>query len=159
MFKYPDFARHSQQYLLNHIVLIIDVDFFKPFNDFYGHQAGDSALKATADMLKYQARDSDKLFRYGGEEFTILLPETGIKDAIRAMNKLRIQIQNTEFVISNCSEPPNKQAKSSPDRMDHHDDGCNIIEANLRYHTGNDKDRNIKQIKNHDWSNFVRTES
>ena len=57
-------------------LLMIDVDFFKRYNDHYGHQAGDDVLKKVAATLKFQSRDTDRPFRYGGEEFVLLCPET-----------------------------------------------------------------------------------
>ncbi len=55
--------------------IMMDVDLFKPFNDTYGHEAGDVVLAAIGNMLKEHVRVSDVAFRYGGEEFTVLLPD------------------------------------------------------------------------------------
>lgn len=66
-------------------VVLFDVDCFKQFNDFYGHQAGDSCLKRVAEALSEQVRRVDDLAaRYGGEEFVLLLPHTQ-RDAARAI--------------------------------------------------------------------------
>lgn len=63
-------------------VLMIDIDFFKPYNDFYGHQAGDMVIQAVARALKTQiVRGEDTVARYGGEEFVIILQNTSKKDA------------------------------------------------------------------------------
>lgn len=62
--------------------IVIDVDFFKRYNDTYGHQAGDKILRsATAIISSAVGRASDSIFRIGGEEFAILLPDTGIEGA------------------------------------------------------------------------------
>lgn len=62
-------------------VALLDVDCFKLYNDHYGHAAGDLALKNVADHLRKTVRKSDRLYRYGGEEILVLLPETEIEGA------------------------------------------------------------------------------
>lgn len=62
-------------------LLIIDIDHFKRFNDTYGHEAGDSALKAVADILARQFRDSDVVCRFGGEEFVIIMAGSSARAA------------------------------------------------------------------------------
>ena len=71
-------------------VLLIDIDHFKPYNDCYGHRAGDECLKTVAKTLAAQCeRGSDFVARYGGEEFVAVLPETNQQGAIAFANKLR----------------------------------------------------------------------
>lgn len=82
-----------------------DIDHFKNINDSYGHGKGDEVLTKCAQILMDGLRSTDFVGRYGGEEFIILLPETSVKDAIRAMNKLRAQIKAASFVTE--SEPFN----------------------------------------------------
>lgn len=70
-------------------LLMLDIDYFKNFNDFYGHLKGDEALKKVASILKQQAaRCSDYVARYGGEEFAIILPDTSVKDALVIAKKI-----------------------------------------------------------------------
>ncbi|MBI2381719.1 MAG: diguanylate cyclase [Gammaproteobacteria bacterium] len=73
---------------------VMDIDHFKRVNDQYGHAAGDAVLKSVARLLQGGLRKSDFLARYGGEEFVILMPETSLADATKAVNKLRLAIQN-----------------------------------------------------------------
>ncbi len=69
-------------------VIILDLDYFKNFNDHYGHTAGDEALKAVAQCIKQSIRQSDRLYRYGGEELLLLLPATGLQQAGLLASKL-----------------------------------------------------------------------
>lgn len=72
---------NSQRYKRPYSLVLLDVDCFKLYNDHYGHQAGDSALKAVADAVQKGIRSSDRLYRYGGEELLLLLPETTLEGA------------------------------------------------------------------------------
>ncbi len=69
--------------------LLIDMDFFKQINDAYGHIFGDAVLKQFAGLMKAKVRESDLCFRYGGEEFLVLLPNTDIEGARNTGEKLR----------------------------------------------------------------------
>lgn len=62
-------------------LLMIDVDQFKGINDTFGHQAGDRILRGVADILRHNLRKTDYAFRYGGDEFVVLMPEAGIRNA------------------------------------------------------------------------------
>lgn len=79
-------ARRGQQKLS---LIIIDIDFFKKINDTYGHIKADELLKQLADVVKSNARKSDIVARFGGEEFTILLPQTDLGKAKLFSLKLR----------------------------------------------------------------------
>ncbi|MFC2587721.1 MAG: GGDEF domain-containing protein [Campylobacter sp.] len=79
-------------------ICFIDIDFFKNINDNYGHDAGDAVLSAVAKILKSQSRKIDFIGRYGGEEFVILLPNTGLNDAVKFADKLRAMIENFKFI-------------------------------------------------------------
>ncbi len=79
-------------------MLLIDVDFFKKYNDTYGHQAGDSCLKQIADTLaSVTHRPADLASRYGGEEFSILLPVTKQADAMMLAERLRRKIEGLQI--------------------------------------------------------------
>ena len=91
-------ARHDQVYS----VALIDVDYFKPFNDNYGHQAGDQALQAIASALNLQKRDSDRLFRYGGEEFLVSMQGSDVNGAVLAAERLRESVASLSFPHDYC---------------------------------------------------------
>ena len=75
-------------------MLLIDVDHFKAYNDTYGHQAGDSALQAVGQLLLQSCRDNDACFRYGGEEFAILLPGADLTAAHLVAERCRAAVAN-----------------------------------------------------------------
>lgn len=74
-------VRHDHPYSL----ALLDVDYFKRYNDHYGHCAGDHALIAIVDCLKDSLRRGDRLYRYGGEELLLMMPETSQAEAIEAV--------------------------------------------------------------------------
>jgi diguanylate cyclase (GGDEF)-like protein len=71
-----------------------DLDFFKRYNDTYGHQAGDRVLRAVADALKRGVRPDDSVSRYGGEEFLIMLPDTDAEGARAVAERLRERVMD-----------------------------------------------------------------
>lgn len=81
------------------IVVMIDFDHFKKFNDTYGHDAGDEILRAFGSLLKTKIREADIACRYGGEEFTLILPDVSLNDAHRRMEELQgeIKIQTIRY--------------------------------------------------------------
>ncbi len=75
-------------------LLVIDVDYFKKFNDRYGHQKGDECLKAVSScMQKNVRRVIDTLARYGGEEFAVIMSETDTENALRIAEKIRKDVE------------------------------------------------------------------
>ncbi len=79
-------------------VVLIDVDYFKLYNDHFGHQAGDTALKQVAGFLREELRTNDRLYRFGGEELLLLVP------AVDAMNSARCA-QRLVDAVSDCRLP------------------------------------------------------
>ena len=80
---------------------MLDIDFFKKINDTYGHQAGDSVLKFLSETITAQLRKTDLIFRYGGEEIIILLPETTKEQASIPLERLRKYIENSTIEYNN----------------------------------------------------------
>lgn len=79
---------HSKRYETEFSLIIIDIDYFKKFNDSFGHQCGDRVLRLVAQTLKRNVRATDIVCRYGGEEMSIILPNIGYQDAIFTAEKL-----------------------------------------------------------------------
>ena len=73
---------------------MLDVDHFKQFNDTHGHAAGDRALQAVADVIAVNVRDGDVVYRYGGEEFSILLPNATPDEAAQVAERVRQAVEN-----------------------------------------------------------------
>ncbi|MDX9963927.1 diguanylate cyclase, partial [Desulfobacter postgatei] len=83
---------------------MLDVDFFKLFNDTYGHSAGDDALRAVGAILFENAKRScDTVARYGGEEFVLLLPGTDAEGALALTDKIRLSIKKLRIPHSHSS--------------------------------------------------------
>jgi diguanylate cyclase (GGDEF)-like protein len=78
----------SKRYQKNYSVILLDIDFFKKINDKYGHQAGDQALIEFSNIVEQTTRKSDMVFRWGGEEFLVILPNTSIDGAAITADKI-----------------------------------------------------------------------
>ncbi len=75
-------------------IIICDIDNFKLYNDTYGHQQGDYVLISVANTMKSSIRRSDEIFRWGGEEFIVILPEQNHTDALKVAENLRASVHN-----------------------------------------------------------------
>lgn len=84
-------------------ILVLDLDHFKSINDRFGHEAGDRMLKAFGDMAEQSIRTSDQMFRMGGEEFCVLLPDTSVAEAVVIAERIR---QGFEAVVIETSAGP-----------------------------------------------------
>ncbi len=85
----------------NLAVVMIDVDFFKKFNDQYGHQAGDNIIKLIANTLKKLSRPFDHVGRYGGEEFIVVLNQTDLPQAFVYAERIRKEIERLGKLLAN----------------------------------------------------------
>jgi diguanylate cyclase (GGDEF)-like protein len=90
----------SQRFNRQLSVLMVDLDGFKQYNDTFGHLAGDRILEAIAVVIMNSVRSIDIVARYGGDEFTIILPETGISMAILIGERLRSDIAQTALPVT-----------------------------------------------------------
>ncbi len=83
-------------------VLMLDIDYFKVINDTYGHLVGDRALKLVSSRLRHNLRFYDTPFRYGGEEFIVILSETGLQEAYTIAHRLCHLIAGQPFTIDDA---------------------------------------------------------
>jgi len=103
LFNY-DFLQAQVRYEIDRVrryggscsILVLDLDHFKKFNDTHGHQAGNLLLRALADSVREEKRDSDFAARFGGEEFVVLVPGDAT-DAVRLAERLRMAVSRLEL--------------------------------------------------------------
>ena len=87
-------------------LIICDIDFFKKFNDTYGHQAGDAVLRQVAQTLKKNSRTTDFVCRYGGEEMSIILPNTKAEEALMLANRICGAVSEKPFHLTPVDTAP-----------------------------------------------------
>lgn len=92
-------AARTQHYSLS--LLMLDIDYFKGVNDKHGHLVGDQVLRMCAERLRYHMRFYETPFRYGGEEFVVILQNTSLQEAEKTAERLRRLINDAPFVVSN----------------------------------------------------------
>lgn len=97
-------VENSKRYNNNFSLIIIDIDFFKKFNDNFGHQSGDAVLRQVAQTLKRNVRATDIVCRYGGEEMSIILPNTGKDVALSTAQKICERVAEHKFKLANGKE-------------------------------------------------------
>jgi diguanylate cyclase (GGDEF)-like protein len=86
-------------------IALADIDDFKRINDGFGHPAGDRALCHVAHLLSSRLRRVDCVARFGGEEFAILMPETGRREAVTAMERVRLLLRRQPFELQGQDQP------------------------------------------------------
>ena len=94
----------SKRYEQKFSLIILDIDFFKKFNDKYGHQVGDEVLRTVSKILRKNTRTTDYVCRYGGEEMSIILPQTSKKEALVNAQRICDAVAQTPLKISNNEE-------------------------------------------------------
>jgi two-component system, cell cycle response regulator len=97
-------SAQAQRYGHSYCAMLCDVDFFKAYNDTYGHLAGDEVLKRVADVISGNLRGGDMAYRYGGEEFLIILPEQSLGSAVSIADRLRRAVE--DLGIPHEKNPP-----------------------------------------------------
>jgi len=90
-----------KRYQIPFSIMLFDIDNFKEVNDTYGHSVGDDVLKDITRLVKSEIRESDFLYRVGGEEFVVLFPQTSLQSAKKVAEKIRKIIQNNLNTIEN----------------------------------------------------------
>lgn len=141
-----DFLR-AKRYHENLSCILFDIDFFKKFNDTYGHQTGDVVLKGLASVIQRATRESDLAARYGGEEFAIILYHTDGPAAYQAGERLRTMVESHEIqddsnvlrvtISVGVATFPHEKIHDSKDLIEHtdqalykaKDNGRNRVEA------------------------------
>jgi diguanylate cyclase (GGDEF)-like protein len=81
-------------------ILFFDLDHLKEVNDRHGHLAGSRVLREVAKLIQVKLRKSDRIFRYGGDEFVVTLPETGAEGALRVAHRLRRAVRSHRFLAA-----------------------------------------------------------
>lgn len=103
----PQEIARSQRYGLTCCLLVIDIDNFKQFNDRYGHPMGDRILSTIGTAITRILRSVDFAFRYGGEEFVIILPETKLKSAREVAERIRCRVtEDARSILRNSDTEP-----------------------------------------------------
>ncbi|MGX9366776.1 diguanylate cyclase [Desulfoplanes sp. PS50] len=90
-------VQRARRYQMRLSLIIFDIDHFKRVNDIHGHDVGDEVLKAVAQVVRTSVRRTDILARWGGEEFVVLVPETGLDATLTLAEKLRTAIETHHF--------------------------------------------------------------
>jgi len=85
-------------------ILMLDIDLFKQVNDIYGHSVGDKVIKVVADTITKHTKGKDTVCRYGGEEFAVLLPDTGLDGALSVAENIRRMIETIKLNKMGCDE-------------------------------------------------------
>jgi diguanylate cyclase (GGDEF)-like protein len=80
-------------------IILLDIDHFKKVNDHFGHKAGDHVLQQVAKVLREDLRNYDRVGRWGGEEFILILPETQLDDAIVVAERIRVKIAGMKISL------------------------------------------------------------
>lgn len=95
----PAVLERTRRSLQPACLVLIDLDHFKHINDTWGHPVGDLALQHAANIMQQQVRMVDSIYRYGGEEFVVILPDTRLRQAVEVAERIRVAIQDTPLEL------------------------------------------------------------
>lgn len=98
---HQEFER-ARRYKHHLSIIMLDIDLFKNVNDTYGHLIGDQVLRTIAERCRSVLRSSDKIGRYGGEEFVVILPETTIEMAEKTASRIRNVVSDRQIIVDNA---------------------------------------------------------
>ena len=99
MFRYKAEFERAAKFKLNIAFLMIDLDYFKKITDTYGHLVGDAVLREVAVVIRKNLREIDFLARFGGEEFSVILPETDKASAIMAAERISAKVSRERIMV------------------------------------------------------------
>jgi diguanylate cyclase (GGDEF)-like protein len=85
---------------------MVDIDWFKSFNDRFGHLQGDAALSHVGKLIQMSLRAMDSAYRYGGEEFAVILPVTTGEEALVAAERLRARVEKSPVIFEDGTNAP-----------------------------------------------------
>ena len=148
-----DFYRNNANNELNSYIALLDIDHFKTINDKFGHLYGDEVLIHFANIMRTTFRHSDFLFRYGGEEFLVIINQTDENGALAVLERFRLAVENYEFpsgsvTVSIGCTPINTQ-QAVPLMIEVADEALYLSKSNGRNQT-NVLERSAKQFVDND---------
>lgn len=123
-------------------IILLDVDFFKKINDRYGHHCGDQVLRSLTQNIQQRLRKTDTLYRLGGEEFVILLPQQKAQAALKLAEALRLQLEN----LSNTDLPPFTVSCGVTEYLQGDDEDSILKRADKALYQAKDLGRNRVQL-------------
>lgn len=129
----------------NHLgVILLDLDHFKHVNDTYGHLAGDQVLKTAAQVIQSAIRPYDRVGRYGGEEFLIVLPETDMDESTMVAERIRATIEKTPVKTDEgiINVTVSLGVTALQDKINDDDVDCFIKTADVALYTAKNSGRN-----------------
>lgn len=140
-------AQRHQQHLS---LMVIDIDFFKRINDIYGHSVGDEVIKEVANTIGIATRQTDMIYRYGGEEFLVILNKTNLSDAQVIAERVRQLVE--KLSVKTSTEPATTSVSigiSTLNTMDTKEDLFNRADAALYQakHNGRNRIETAAEIK------------